>query len=63
MKFTVLDYLETTADRYPDKIAFADTKSSITWRELVIKAKSISNILKKYFDIASPYGGGGLLFQ
>lgn len=58
MKFTVLDYLETTADRYPDKIAFADTKSSITWRELVIKAKSISNILKKYFDIASPYGGG-----
>ena len=50
MKFTILDYLEKTASQYPDKIAFADTISSITWSELVSHAKDKASIISKYFE-------------
>ena len=49
MKYTVLDYLEETALRYPDKTAFADTTMKVTWKELVEKSKALSAILQKYF--------------
>ena len=50
MKYTVLDYLEETAQKYPDKIAFADTQNKLTWKEFVEKSKSLSAVLQKYFE-------------
>lgn len=50
MKFSILDYLEETAKKYPDKTAFADTKTSITWKELVLKARALSTILSAKFE-------------
>lgn len=50
MKFSILDYLEETAKKYPDKTAFADTKTSITWKELVLKARALSKILSAKFE-------------
>lgn len=49
MKYTVIDYLENTADQYPDKIAFSDVKNSITWAELVTDAKKYSTVIARYF--------------
>lgn len=54
MKYTVLDYLETTANKYPDKIAFADTTTSITWKALVERAKLISTVISKYYEQGKP---------
>lgn len=53
MKYTVLDYLEDTAQKFPNKIAFADIKESITWSDLVKEAKSLSTVLSKYFEIGT----------
>lgn len=50
MKFTILDYLEETAERFPDKLAFADVSASITWRALVEKAKERAAVLSRYFE-------------
>lgn len=50
MKFTILDYLEETAERFPDKLAFADVSASITWSTLVEKAKERAAVLSLYFE-------------
>ena len=50
MKFTILDYLEETAERFPDKLAFADVSASITWSALVEKAKERAAVLSRYFE-------------
>lgn len=49
MNFTILDYLEKTANKYPDKIAFSDVKNSVSWKNLVLNAKRLSTILSEYF--------------
>ena len=49
MKYTVLDYLEETSAKYPDKIAFADTVTNITWAKFVEEAKNLSSVIKNYF--------------
>ncbi|MBE6355221.1 amino acid adenylation domain-containing protein [Treponema sp.] len=49
MKYTVLDYLEETAEKFPDKTAFADVTSSITWKELTEKAKALSCVIAEHF--------------
>lgn len=54
MDYTVLDYLEKTAEKFPDKTAFADLNSSITFSELVIKAKKIAALLSQYFEPTHP---------
>lgn len=41
MVINVLEYLENSYNRLPDKIVFADQKKSITYSELVDKAKRI----------------------
>lgn len=41
MIINILDLLENSAEKYPNKISFADDKSSITFSELVRKAKII----------------------
>ena len=53
MKYTVIDYLEETSKQYPDKIAFADTVTSVTWSTIVDEAKKISSVIKKYFKPGS----------
>ena len=50
MKYTVLDYLEETANKYPDKTAFADVNSSVTWKDFVAHAKQKSTVIQKYFE-------------
>ena len=49
MYFTVLDFLEETARRYPDKTAFADVNTSVTWSELVSRAKKRAASIECYF--------------
>ena len=39
MYSTVLQYLEETALKFPNKIAFADTKEAFTFSELLNNAK------------------------
>ena len=50
MKYTILDYLEETASNYPDKIAFADVNTSVTWKEFVANAKEKAAVISKYFE-------------
>lgn len=49
MKYTVLDYLEETAEKFPNKTAFADMNSSVTWMDFVTESKRLSSVIKKYF--------------
>lgn len=49
MKYTLLDYLEETAGKYPDKTAFADVTSKITWSELVAESKKLSVAIARHF--------------
>ncbi len=44
----ILDYLERSAERFPDKIAFGDTKREITYRQLVREAKAIGSLFASY---------------
>lgn len=50
MKYTILDYLEETASKYPDKIAFADVNTSVTWKDFVANTKEKAAIISKYFE-------------
>lgn len=50
-KRLVTDYLEETAKRFPNKVAFADEKSSITWSELLDTAKRWSIIIRENFPL------------
>lgn len=54
MKYTVLDYLEETAQKYPDKTAFADLNTSVTWKDFVEQAKKYSTVISKYFEPGCP---------
>lgn len=49
MKLTLLDYLEDTAKKYPDKMAFSDISTSISWKDFVFQAKRKSAIISNYF--------------
>lgn len=45
----VTDYLEETAKKYPDKIAFSDVNESITWKELVETSKKWADVIRANF--------------
>lgn len=45
MKKSVLAYLERSKEKYPDKIAFADAKYTLTYSELVEEAQNIGSYL------------------
>ena len=45
MILNILDYLEQSGDKYPDKIAFADEKKSVTYLSLINQARNIGAIL------------------
>ena len=44
----VLEYLKRQAEKLPDKVAFADEKDSITYKELLDKARKIGTELGRY---------------
>ena len=48
---SVLEYLENSAARFPDKKAVADDKSSMTYSELVNNARNIAAGLLPYSRI------------
>ena len=46
MTKNVLEYLEQTAEQYPDKIAFSDEFSSCTFQELKESSRRVGSALK-----------------
>lgn len=50
----VLEYLELSAERFPDKIAFADENSKITYMEFVDKAKKVGTGIAKRTSVRTP---------
>ena len=47
MNINVLEWLEKSAEKYPDKVAFADLNNSITYAELLNQAKRIGSAIVK----------------
>ena len=45
MKYLILDDLESTAARLPDKIAFGDENTSATFAELVALSRAVGSAL------------------
>lgn len=54
MRSTVLQYLEDTAKRYPDKMAFADMEDIFTFKELVDLSKRIGSIICENANPGNP---------
>ncbi len=55
MHINVLEYLEASAQRFPEKIVFADEDKSITYKELESCARKIGTyIAKKYHTVNQP---------
>lgn len=50
----VLEYLENSAKRHPDKIAFADEHETVTYSELVQKARGIASFLARKTKTGNP---------
>ena len=45
MKYLICDYLEATAQRLPEKTAFADVDSAVSFAELVRLARAVGSAL------------------
>lgn len=56
MKNLILDYMEATAARLPEKTAFADENSSVTFSALVARAKAVASALCGYVPPRSVIG-------
>lgn len=54
MKRNVLEYLEQSASKFPDKIAFEDEISSCTFREIEQRAKKIGSVLATKTSVREP---------
>lgn len=54
MYSTVLQCLEKTASKFPDKIAFADIKESISFRELLNNAKKVGSYISEKVEPHNP---------
>lgn len=54
MYSTVLQYLEDTAKRYPDKLAFADMKEAFSFEEIVQLSKRIGSIISENVEPGNP---------
>lgn len=52
--YNILEYLESSAQRYPDKVAFADKDKEITYKELLYQSKRIGCTLAKIFEPRTP---------
>ena len=49
MVINLVEYLEKSAEKFPDKIAFADEASKISYKDLVIKAKAVGSYISAGF--------------
>ena len=56
MKTLILDYMEATAARLPEKTAFADENASVTFGALVARAKAVASALCGYVPPRSVIG-------
>ena len=56
MKTLILDYMEATAARLPEKTAFADENASVTFGALVVRAKAVASALCAYVPPRSVIG-------
>lgn len=54
MQKNVLEWLEKTAEIYPDKIAFEDTEKSVTFSEVLAAARSTGTALSAYTSPCRP---------
>jgi len=54
MYTNILDMLETSAERYPERPAFGDVDKDITFAELEQKAKAVGTLLADEIGIAEP---------
>ena len=54
MIISILDYLEETTARFPDKVAFADTEESFSFRRLSESAAAIGSSLAAMIPAKSP---------
>lgn len=52
MIISVLDYLENTAARFPDKTAFKDSKESLSFKEIMDQARQIGSFLANVAGIS-----------
>ena len=50
----VLEYLEKSAERFPEKVAFSDESSEMTYRELLLKAQAVGSVLLRKSIERSP---------
>lgn len=50
----ILEYLENSSVKYPDKTAFADLDSACTYEELRLRARKIGTALTKWFQPRTP---------
>ena len=48
MKYLILDYLEATAARLPEKVAFTDETSAVSFSELVRLSRAVGSALTKH---------------
>ena len=54
MQYTVLDYLESACERFPDKVAIKDNKSEYTYYEYCNTARIIGSNLAKRTKTGEP---------
>ena len=54
MKKNILEYLEKSAQKYPDKTAFADENASCTFKELECTGRKIGTALSRYIAPRNP---------
>lgn len=54
MKHNVLELLEESAEKYPDKVGFGDAESDMTFGELQSKARRIGAVLADRISIGDP---------
>ena len=47
---SILEYLESSASRYPDKTAFADLDATCTFEELRLRARRVGTALAEHFE-------------
>lgn len=51
MVVNVLEYLENSANKYPDKIAFADSKNFIVYKELIVDCQKIGSYIQRKYRV------------
>lgn len=52
--YNIIEYLERSCEKFPNKIAFADDKRSITYGELLLEAKKIGSFIGANFEKNKP---------